>query len=170
MHIITAVVRTLHKLEADLGLPKNTLVTRLTGRVQNLCSSLDTKHSTLMSFRRNSTCPREHVLSCFEPNYNTNSAVPQHHAAAVLCLILCQPVKFVPIHRFVGSDYQLMLGLAQSSHSTLELYVQCHVTLIGRAYCLSGLVHFPHLTELTPGFSFHLSWLPRRCRHMKINC
>jgi hypothetical protein len=44
MHIITAVVRTLHKLEVNLGLPKNTLVTRLTGPLQNLCSSLDTEN------------------------------------------------------------------------------------------------------------------------------
>ena len=54
MHIINAVVRTLHKLEVDLGLPKNTLVTKLTGRLQNLCSSLDTKHTTLMGFTHQS--------------------------------------------------------------------------------------------------------------------
>ena len=40
MQILTASVRTLHKLEDDLGLPRNTLVKKLTARVHNLCSKL----------------------------------------------------------------------------------------------------------------------------------
>ncbi len=54
MHIIQAVVKTIHKLEVDLGLPKNTLMKRLTARMHNLCSSLDTKHTTLMGFTHQS--------------------------------------------------------------------------------------------------------------------
>ena len=50
MHMIHAIVKTIHKLEVDLGLPKNTLLNRLTERMHNLCSSLDTKHTTLMGF------------------------------------------------------------------------------------------------------------------------
>ena len=37
MHIITAIVRMLHKLEAALDLPENTLVKKLTARIHNLC-------------------------------------------------------------------------------------------------------------------------------------
>ena len=48
MQILTASVRTLHKLEDDLGLPRNTLVKKLTARVHNLCSNLFVKHTTIM--------------------------------------------------------------------------------------------------------------------------
>ena len=41
MHIITAIVRMLHKLEAALDLPENTLVKKLTARIHNLCSYSD---------------------------------------------------------------------------------------------------------------------------------
>jgi len=54
MHMIHAIVKTIHKLEVDLGLPKNTLLNRLTERMHNLCSSLDTKHTTLMGFTNQS--------------------------------------------------------------------------------------------------------------------
>ena len=63
IHIITAVVRTLHKLEVDLGLPKNNLVMRLTGRLHNLCSSLETKHTTMMGFTHQSIVTLFETLS-----------------------------------------------------------------------------------------------------------
>ena len=34
MHIITAIVRTIHKLEIDLGLPQNTLLHKLNARLR----------------------------------------------------------------------------------------------------------------------------------------
>ena len=54
MHIITAIIRTLHALEKDLELTQNTLVRKLTVRVHNMCSSTDTKHTTLMRFNHQS--------------------------------------------------------------------------------------------------------------------
>ena len=54
MHIIKALVKTIHKLEIDLGLPKNTIVKKLTARLHNLCCSLDSKHTTLMGFTNQS--------------------------------------------------------------------------------------------------------------------
>ena len=47
MHMIHAIVKTIHKLEVDL-------LNRLTVRMHNLCSSLDTKHTTLMGFTNQS--------------------------------------------------------------------------------------------------------------------
>ena len=63
MHIIQAIVRTIHQLEVDLGLPKNTLMNRLTARMHNLCSSLDTKHTTLMGFTHQSIVTVFEILS-----------------------------------------------------------------------------------------------------------
>jgi hypothetical protein len=40
MHVINATVKTLHKLEDDLHLVRNTLIKRLTARMHNLCNSL----------------------------------------------------------------------------------------------------------------------------------
>jgi hypothetical protein len=54
MHIITAIVRMLHVLEIDLGLPANYLVKKLTSRIHNLCTSLETKHTTMMRFSHQS--------------------------------------------------------------------------------------------------------------------
>ena len=60
MHIIKAIVKTVQKLEIDLGLPKNTLMHKLTARLHNLSSSLDSKHTTLMGFTHQS------IVSVFE--------------------------------------------------------------------------------------------------------
>ena len=60
MHITKALVKTIHKLEIDLGLPKNTIVNKLTARLHNLCSSIDSKHTTLMGFTNQS------IVSVFE--------------------------------------------------------------------------------------------------------
>jgi hypothetical protein len=63
MHITQAIVKTIHKLEVDLGLPKNTLMNRLTARMHNLCSSLETKHTTLMGFTHQSIVTLFETLS-----------------------------------------------------------------------------------------------------------
>ena len=60
MHIIKALVKTIHKLESDLGLPKNTTMHKLTARLHNMSSSLDSKHTTLMGFTHQS------IVSVFE--------------------------------------------------------------------------------------------------------
>jgi hypothetical protein len=60
MHITKALVKTIHKLEIDLGLPKNTIVNKMTARLHNLSSSLDSKHTTLMGFTNQS------IVSVFE--------------------------------------------------------------------------------------------------------
>ena len=60
MHIIKAIVKTVKKLEIDLGLPNNTLMHKLTARLHNLSSSLDSKHTTLMGFTNQS------IVSVFE--------------------------------------------------------------------------------------------------------
>ena len=60
INICKAIIKVLHQLEDVLGLARNTLVTKLTGRLQNLCSSLDSKHTTLMGFTNQS------IVSLFE--------------------------------------------------------------------------------------------------------
>ena len=50
MHILTAIVKTIHKLEDDLGLPRNSILNKLTARLHNLSGSLLSKHTTLMGF------------------------------------------------------------------------------------------------------------------------
>jgi hypothetical protein len=89
MHIITAVVKTLHKLEIDLGLPKNILVNKLTARMQNLCSSLVTKHTTLLGFTHQS------IVTLFEtlttPNKKGQKQSPIVDAGDVQKLMLTLP-------------------------------------------------------------------------------
>jgi hypothetical protein len=89
MHIITAVVRTLHKLEIDLGLPKNILVNKLTARMQNLCASLATKSTTLMGFTHQS------IVTLFEtlttPNKKGQKQSPIVDAGDVQKLMLNLP-------------------------------------------------------------------------------
>ena len=58
--ISKATVKIIHKLEDSLGLSRNTLVSKLTGRLHNLCSSLNSKHTTLMGFTHQS------IVSLFE--------------------------------------------------------------------------------------------------------
>ena len=60
MHILNALVKTIHKLEMDLGLPRNTILLKLTASLHNLSSSLDSKHTTLMGFTHQS------IVSVFE--------------------------------------------------------------------------------------------------------
>ena len=60
MHITTATVKTLHKLEVDLHLIRNTLVKKLTARLHNMTSSLENKHTNLLGFTNQS------VVTLFE--------------------------------------------------------------------------------------------------------
>ena len=89
MHIITAVVRTIHKLEIDLGLNQNVLVKKLTARVYNLCSSLEAKHDTLLRFSHQS------IVTLFEtlttPNKKGQKTSPIVDATDVQKLMLALP-------------------------------------------------------------------------------
>ncbi len=60
INISKATVKIIHKLEDSLGLSRNTLVSKLTGRLHNLCSSLNSKQTTLMGFTHQS------IVSLFE--------------------------------------------------------------------------------------------------------
>jgi hypothetical protein len=76
MHTIQAIIKTtwIHKLEVDLGLPKDTLLNQLTELMHNLCSSLDTKHTPLVGFTNQS------VVTVFEtlttPGKKGTEAIP----------------------------------------------------------------------------------------------
>ncbi len=60
MHIDKAIVKTIHKLEIDLGVARNSIVQKLTALLHNLSSSLYSKHTTLMEFAHQS------IVSLFE--------------------------------------------------------------------------------------------------------
>ena len=89
MHIITAVMRTLHKLEKDLGLTKNSLVKKLTARVYKMCSSIETKHETMLRFTHQS------IVTLFEnlstPNKKGKKQSPIVDATDVQKLMLALP-------------------------------------------------------------------------------
>jgi hypothetical protein len=89
MHIITAIVKTIHQLETDLGLPQNTLLHKLTARLHSLCSSLDSKHTTLMGFTHQS------IVTLFEtlttPNKKGQKQSPIVDAGDVQKLMLLLP-------------------------------------------------------------------------------
>lgn len=89
MHIIQAIVKTIHKLEIDLGLPHNTLLNRLTARMHNLCSSLDTKHTTLMGFTNQSIVTLFETLST--PGQKGQKQSPIVDAGDVQKLMLTLP-------------------------------------------------------------------------------
>ena len=89
MHILTAIVKTIHKLEIDLGLPKNSILHKLTARLHNLSSSLLSKHTTLMGFTHQS------IVSVFETmttlNKKGKKQSPIVDAGDVQKLMLCLP-------------------------------------------------------------------------------
>ena len=89
MYIIEAIIYTLHKLESSLGLAKNTLVIKLTARMQNICSSVKIKHTTLMSFVNQS------IVLCMEtyttPNKKGEIKCPIVDASDVQRLMLALP-------------------------------------------------------------------------------
>ena len=60
INMCTATVKTIRQLESSRGLPSDTLVSKLTARLHNLCSSLTSKHTTLMGFTHQS------IVSLFE--------------------------------------------------------------------------------------------------------
>ena len=64
MKILNATIKYLQDFEIKLGLPKNTLVQKLTNRMHNLCNTLGIKHITLMSFVHQS------IVDCLE-TYHT---------------------------------------------------------------------------------------------------
>ena len=87
--MINATVKTLHKLEDDIHIVKNTLVKRLTARMHNMCSSLDTKHTTLLGFANQS------IVTLFEtlttPNKKGEKQHPIVDAGDVQKLMLALP-------------------------------------------------------------------------------
>jgi hypothetical protein len=89
MHVINATVKTLHKLEDDLHLVRNTLVKRLTARMHNLCNSVDTKHTTILGFANQS------IVTLFEtltiPNKKGEKQSPIVDVGDVQKLMLAVP-------------------------------------------------------------------------------
>ena len=89
MHINNAIVKTIHKLEFDLGVPRNSIMQKLTARLHNLCSSLYSKHTTLMGFSHQS------IVSLFEtlttPNKKGKKQSPIVDASDVQKLMLVLP-------------------------------------------------------------------------------
>ena len=91
MHINTAiqVIKTIHKLEVGLGVPRNSIIQKLTARLQNLSSSLYSKHTTLMAFTHQS------IVSLFEtlttPNKKGKKQSPIVDASDVQKLMLVLP-------------------------------------------------------------------------------
>ncbi len=82
-------MKTIHKLEDSLGLSQNTLVSKLTGRLHNLCSNLNSKHTTLMGFTHQS------IVSLFEtlttPNKKGQKQAPVIDAGDVQKLMQLLP-------------------------------------------------------------------------------
>ena len=72
INICKATIKTIHQLEAVLGLARNSLVSKLTGRLHNLCSSLNSKHTTLMGFTHQS------IVSLFETLSSLNKKGQKH--------------------------------------------------------------------------------------------
>ena len=89
MHILTAIVKTIHKLEDDLRLPRNFILNKLTARLHNLSCSLLSKHTTLMGFTNQS------IISVFETmttlNKKGKKQAPIVDANDVQKLMLCLP-------------------------------------------------------------------------------
>ncbi len=72
MHILTAIVKTIHELKIDLSLPKNSILHKLTVRLHNLSCSLVSKHTTLMGFTNQS------IVSVFETMTTLNKKGKKH--------------------------------------------------------------------------------------------
>ena len=89
MHIINALVKTIHKLEMDVGLQRNTVLHKLSARLHNLRSSLESKHTTLMGFTHQS------IVTVFEtlttPNKKGKKQCPIVDAGDVQKLMLVLP-------------------------------------------------------------------------------
>lgn len=89
INISKATVKTIHKLEDSLGLSRNTLASKLTGRLHSLCSSLTSKHTTLMGFTHQS------IVTLFEtlttPNKKGQKQAPVVDAGDVQKLMQLLP-------------------------------------------------------------------------------
>ena len=89
MHIINALVKTIHKFEMDVGLQRNTVLHKLSARLHNLSSSLESKHTTLMGFTHQS------IVTVFEtlttPNKKGKKQFPIVDAGDVHKLMLVLP-------------------------------------------------------------------------------
>ena len=89
MNIIKAIVKTIHKVEIDLGLARSTILHKLTQRLHNMSSSLESKHTTLMGFTHQS------IVSVFEtlssPNKKGQKSSPIVDASDVQKLMLALP-------------------------------------------------------------------------------
>ncbi len=92
MHIINANVKIIHhKLEDDLRLVQNILLSKLTAHMHNMSSSLLSKHTTLMGFTHQSI----QVVSLFEvlttPNKKGQKQQPVVDAGDVQKLMFALP-------------------------------------------------------------------------------
>ncbi len=88
MNTNTSIVKTIHKLGIE-GLPKNSIMPKLTARLHNLSCSLLPKHTTLMGFTNQS------IISVFEtmttPDKKGKKQSPIVVAGDVQKLMLCLP-------------------------------------------------------------------------------
>ena len=89
MTIITAIMHMLQILAEKLGIGTNALVVKLSSRMHNLCSTLDVKHTTLMSVVNQS------IVDCLEtyttPNKKGEKQNPIVDASDVQRLMLALP-------------------------------------------------------------------------------
>ena len=103
MKILYATIRYLQDFEIKLGLPKNTLVQKLTARMHNLCNTLGIKHITLMSFVHQS------IVDCLEtyttPKKNGDMQSPIVDATDVQRLMLALPFLLDDLVRVELEDF-----------------------------------------------------------------
>ena len=89
MHILNAIVKTIHKLEIDLGLQKNSILQKLTARLHNLSCSLLSKHTTLMGFTNQSIVSVLETMTTLNKKGKKQSPIVD--AGDVQKLMLCLP-------------------------------------------------------------------------------
>ena len=103
MKILNATIQYLQDFEIKLGLPKNTLVQKLTARMHNLCNTLGIKHITLMSFVHQS------IVDCLEtyttPNKKGDMQSPIVDATDVQRLMLALPFLLDDLVRVELEDF-----------------------------------------------------------------
>ena len=69
MNILTAIIRYLHDFEIRLGIPKNTLVEKLTARMHNLCNTLDIRRKDYVRYVRIRTIRTQYVRDTYKNTY-----------------------------------------------------------------------------------------------------
>jgi len=106
-------VKTIHKLEDSLGLSRNMLVSKLTGRLHNLCSCLNSKHTTLMG------CTNQSIVSLFEtlttPNKKGQKQAPVVDAGDVQKLMQLLPYVLDGLADEAIAEHQARGGAARVS-------------------------------------------------------